>query len=76
MTPEMQLQIEEQQQAFGALIVEPEGATYTRHELAGVPVEITKRSPSALNVKPYVPVWPLTGSIKEPSGTGSWSSLA
>jgi len=41
MTPEMQLQIEEQQQAFGALIVEPEGATYTRHELAGVPVEIT-----------------------------------
>ena len=36
--------------------------------MPGVPVEITNRSPSALKVKPYVLVWPLIGSMAEPSG--------
>ena len=42
MTPEMQQQIEEQQPLFGALITEPDGVSFTRDELAGVPVEITE----------------------------------
>jgi len=42
MTPELQQQLDEQQPLFGALITEPEGVTFTRDELGGVPVEITQ----------------------------------
>lgn len=42
MTPELQQQIDEQQPLFGLLITEPEGVSFTRDELAGVPVEITE----------------------------------
>ena len=49
MTPEMQQQIEEQQPLFGALITEPDGVSFTRDELAGVPVEITEPVGGAVN---------------------------
>ncbi|MFT7652206.1 MAG: monoterpene epsilon-lactone hydrolase [Limisphaerales bacterium] len=42
MTPELELQIAEQQPLFGALIVAPEGVVFTREEMDGVPVEVTE----------------------------------
>ncbi|MGI9324566.1 MAG: alpha/beta hydrolase [Pseudomonadales bacterium] len=42
MTPELQLQLDEQQPLFGPIITEPKGARFRRDELAGVPVEITE----------------------------------
>ena len=42
MHPELQQQIDEQLPFFGPLIVEPEGVTFTRDELGGVPVEVTE----------------------------------
>src|SRR3954469_1327855 len=41
MTPELSAQLAEQEAAFAALIVQPEGVTIERDELAGVPVEWT-----------------------------------
>ncbi len=49
MTPELQLQIDEQEPLFGKLIVKPAGATYTRDELNGVPVEITEPADGVTN---------------------------
>ncbi len=42
MTPELEQQIKEQAPLFGALITTPEGVTFCRDELGGVPVEITE----------------------------------
>jgi len=41
MTPELSAQLAEQEAAFASLIVEPDGVTIERGELAGVPVEWT-----------------------------------
>ncbi len=41
MTPELSAQLAEQEAAFASLIVEPDGVTVERGELAGVPVEWT-----------------------------------
>ena len=41
MTPELSEQLAEQEAAFASLIVEPDGVTIQRGELAGVPVEWT-----------------------------------
>lgn len=49
MTPELQQQIDEQQPLFGPLITEPEGVTFTRDEMADVPVEITEPVGGASN---------------------------
>ena len=49
MTPELQQQIDEQQPLFGPLITEPDGVTFTRDELAQVPVEITEPAGGASN---------------------------
>lgn len=42
MTPELAEQIAAQEQFFAPLIVEPDGVTFTREELGGVPVERTE----------------------------------